>query len=460
MRSPVPLVAACVVAAGCAGVPVRPGPESRAAPAEAGPLAAPDGGPAAFPRRADPEEPEGVLTLRAALALALLRSPALGAASLEVRAAEAARLQAGLLPNPELSYSMENTGGSLGGEAETTILLSQLVELGGKRAARLGVAAGERDLADRDYEAGRLDVLTATAGDFAGVLGAQARLRVAAESESIAGEVLAATRARAEAGAVGPVEVRRAEIEAVSAEIDRVRAAADLEGARASLAARWGGGPPRFTEAAGELAVPPELPPLEELVPLLERNPDLARFDAERALLRAEVDVARAGRVPDVTLGAGRRRFHGTGDHAYLVELTLPLPLFDRNQGAVAAAEARLAASGLRREAEARRLRAALEGARASLAAAIAEATALRERVVPWAREILDATTERFRAGKVGYLELLDARRTYADGAAREATALAEVHRGRIGIERLIAGPLEAVRGTGSPREPDGEREE
>lgn len=441
MRPVLPLAALCVFAAsGCASPTARPLPSPR-------PLGA------TIPRSGVEgqtiEEPEGPISLRTALALALLRSPSFSAAAHEVRAAEAGRLQAGLFPNPEVSYSVENTGGSVHGSAETTLLLSQLVELGGKRAARLAVATGETDLAGWDYESRRLDVLTGTARDFAAVLGAQARVRVAEESARIAAEVLEATRARAEAGAVGPVEVRRTEIEAAAAEIEGDRAAADLAGARARLVSNWGEARPRFAEAVGEIPIDIQLPDMDALIPLLDRNPDLARFEAEIALRRAELDAAEAGRYPDLTVGAGRRRFDETNDRAYVFEVSVPLPLFDRNQGAVAGAEARLSAARMRRNAARQRLRAELEAAWASLGAAVREAGALGERVVPWAREILDATTERFRAGKVGYLELLDARRTYADAAAREASSLADVQIGRIEIERLIACPLESVQGDG-----------
>ena len=103
-----------------------------------------------------PEEPTGVLTLRQALALALLRNPELASAAWEVRAGEARTLQAGLLPNPEVGVEVENFAGS--GEfrgvdaAETTVALSQVIELGGKRLRRARVAALERDLAAWEYE--------------------------------------------------------------------------------------------------------------------------------------------------------------------------------------------------------------------------------------------------------------------------------------------------------------------
>src|SRR5919109_2751062 len=131
---------------------------------------APEELPANPSRGPQPEEPTGVLTLRQALALALLHNPALASAAWEVRAGEARTLQAGLLPNPEFSVEVENFAGSGAfrgmDAAETTIALSQVIELGGKRLRRARVAALQRDLAAWDYEATRIDVFTATTKAF------------------------------------------------------------------------------------------------------------------------------------------------------------------------------------------------------------------------------------------------------------------------------------------------------
>ena len=90
------------------------------------------------------KDPRGAITLRKAVPLALMHNPELEAFSLERRVREARALQAGLLPNPDLEFMVEDALGSGGfsgfGGSQATLQLSQLVELGGKRAARLRVA--------------------------------------------------------------------------------------------------------------------------------------------------------------------------------------------------------------------------------------------------------------------------------------------------------------------------------
>jgi outer membrane protein TolC len=119
-------------------------------------------------------EPNGVLTLSQALALALMKNPELKSFSLQVRISQARELQASLWPNPELEVEVEEVGGtgrrSRFDAAETTIQLSQLIELGDKRTKRTRLASLEKELAGSDYEAKRLDVFTEVTKAFIEVL--------------------------------------------------------------------------------------------------------------------------------------------------------------------------------------------------------------------------------------------------------------------------------------------------
>ena len=121
-------------------------------------------------------ESEFPLTLRQALALTLKHNPELSAFSHELRAGEAAVLQAGALPNPVLDVSAENLNNSRlrnDGDRATSIQIGQLIELGGKRAARIRLSQTGRDLANWDYEAKRIDVLSRVSQYFIDVVAAQ-----------------------------------------------------------------------------------------------------------------------------------------------------------------------------------------------------------------------------------------------------------------------------------------------
>lgn len=230
-------------------------------------------------------EPTGHLTLREVLALALKASPELAPFSREIRAREAAVLQARLFPNLNLSVTAENLGNAVLKDIDgpqTTVSLSQLILLGGKRGRGIEVAGLDRDLAAWDYETKRMDVLTRVAQAFVDVLRAQEGLALANDLVALAERVVEAVSARVRAGQVSPVEESRARVTLASVRIDKARAARELEAARKRLGASWGSTTPRFKTAQGKLDQVLPIPTLEELIRRLTQNPDLARWATER----------------------------------------------------------------------------------------------------------------------------------------------------------------------------------
>ena len=392
-------------------------------------------------------EVEGELSLRRALTLALLRNPELAAFSWESRAREADALQAGLLPNPTLSIEAENLAGSgpFSGydNAETTVMLGQLVQLGGKRAKRQRVAELERDLADWDYEVKRLDVFTSVTRRFIDVLEAQYRLRLARELRDLAEESLEAVSNRVRMGAASSVERTRAAVNASSAAVALRRAEAGLAASRADLAALWGSRNASFDRAVGDLEAiyePPELPAIRDR---LANNPDVARWASERAHRRAFVKLQDAERIPDITLAGGLRRLETSDDSALVLGLTIPLPLFDRNQGARDAARFRESKAGSMEEAAvvraARSLEIAYQGLRASHDAVLA----LREEVLPQAERAYVGVRDGYLRGLFRYVDVLDAQRTLFELRAQELSALGQFHRAAADVERLTGTPLD-----------------
>jgi cobalt-zinc-cadmium efflux system outer membrane protein len=392
------------------------------------------------------KEPTGVLTLRQALSLALMNNPELAAFSWEVRAQEARKLQAGLLPNPEFEFEMENFGGTgvFGGldEAETTFGLGQLVELGGKRAKRKRLAALERDLAGWDYETRRIDVFAETTQAFVDVLAAQERVSLNGELVSLAEKMLNTVSARVRTGKVSPVDQTKAEVALSTSRIALERSARELETARSALSATWGNSSPVFERVVGELSVLSTIPSLEQVEGRISNNPDIARWMIEMESRRASVDVEKAGRIPDPTVTGGVRLLNESDDTAFVVGLSIPLPVFDRNQGSLLEARYRLSKAEAERRAVITRVRALLAERYQALSATYVEATSLRDEVLPGAQRVFEAAGEAFRQGKLGYLEVLDAQRTFFEAKTGYVDALNRFHQAIVDVERLIGEPI------------------
>jgi len=393
-------------------------------------------------------EPTGIITLQDALALALMHNPELKAFSWEVRASEAGRLQASLLPNPELEVEVEEVGGT--GErrgfdgAESTLQLSQLIELKGKRRKRTRVASLEKELAEWDYEAKRLDVLTETAKSFVGVLAAQERLKLDEELFRLSEQVLATVSQRVEAGKDSPVEKTKAEIALASVEIEWEKAGQNLESARKQLAATWAGKSAAFEKVAGKLDVVSAIPTASELAGLIAQNPDISRWAMEIEQRRAALELEKAKVAPDLTLNGGVRRFNETDDTALVVGVSIPLPVFNRNQGGILEAKHRLAKAGEERRAAEASIHTALAEAYQALSNAFTEATNLKNKVLDGAQSVFEASKTGYSQGKLNYLNVLDAQRTLFEAKVQYIEAITSYYTAQADVERLIGRSIDS----------------
>ena len=157
---------------------------------------------------------------------------------------------------------------------------------------------------------------------------------------------------------------------------------------------------------SGSLPIPAAVDPSETL--------DVRLAEAER--LAAETGVAQeraAGRL-DPSVGVGVRHIAETGDKALVAGFSVPLPLFDRNRGNIAAARAGVRAAEARREAALAQVAATIANASTALAAADVRVRALESAAVPEAREALRLTELSYQAGRSSLLELLDAQEAFA----------------------------------------------
>ena len=389
------------------------------------------------------------VSLRDAVSLALVQSPNLLTFDAGRRAAEASALQAGRLPNPVLDTLFEDLSGSNSTsdaasvvQPHATVQLSQLVELGGKRAARQRLAELDRDLVNWDYEAARLDVLSRVTAAFLDVLAGQQALAHATETLAVAEHVYRTAGERVAAGVVSPIEETRAGVLVVSAQLDADRARRTLDARRIQLATHWGSSTAVFESATGDLDALPPIPPFDALAATLTRNPDLARWNAEIERRQAALTLARSARVPDVTLSGGYRRFTSIDSNAFVVGASLPLPLFDRNRDGVRAAETAIEQSNHAARAAQLQSIASLADAYRALASASDDVTTLRTRFVPGARSVFEAVQEGYQLGRFGLMDVLDAQRTLVAANGQYVHALTAYHHAVAAVERLVGQPL------------------
>jgi cobalt-zinc-cadmium efflux system outer membrane protein len=390
-------------------------------------------------------DPGGELTLAGALGRALAGSPELAASSWEVRSREGRALQSGLRPNPELDVEIENFAGSgsLSGfdASEETLLMAQRLETAGKRPKRRRAAEMDTEVAAWEYEATRVRIHASVVRAFANVLAAQERVAVTEELLEVARNSVDAVARLISAGATPPVERTRAELEVGAVRVDLAVARRTLEAARAELAATWGSRTPGFEQVVGELTDVAPPPPAETVRGRLARNPVLLGWEREIERREAVVALEEARRMPDVTVAAGVRRLQQVDDAALVAGFSVPLPLFDRNQGARAAARSDLHKARHERHATEARLAADLEGAYQELSARLEEVTELQDSLLPRAAEAFEGVRSGYARGLFRNVDVLDAQRRLFELRLREIEALRAYHAAEAELGRLTGTP-------------------
>ncbi|WP_084399175.1 TolC family protein [Henriciella aquimarina] len=386
------------------------------------------------------------LTLERAVARAGHAAPEILIAALEARAASADADQAGRWLNPAISVDTENfagTGGLEGFDAyETTLALEQTFRLGGKRRLSERAARAEAALASAECNVQRLEAQRLAGELFLDLQAAIEMADVADASASLAEEFANVVERRVEAGAAAPPELLRAKAEAASLQAAADAARGNVEAAAISLASIWGSPdvdyvlprPENFdvaTDSTGSDGV-------------RVTHPRLQAAQASADARAAATDRARAGAWPDVTVSAGVRRFEDTGDSAFLAGISLPLPVFDRNQDATRAARFRTEGAELNARAVEARLRAEQASLAAQVRAAKSRLQRLEGEALPLAEGAYASAAEGYRVGKFDLTATLDARRSLIETRAAVIEARLALQTQTLRLRALIgAAPFE-----------------
>lgn len=411
------------------------------------------GSPSAFaqsPKMAEPtllkEKAATTVGLKEAIAKALASSPRLKSADAAVAGAVSVRSQADAWINPNVSLDAENIGGtgpySSFRSGEMTAGVSQLIEIGGKRSARIDMADREHDAVAIERRIAEADLIRDVSKAYAVAAAAQEEVALRQSQVVLAEEMLTAVSRRVAAAAEPVIQESKAKVAHASAKIGLEKARRNASGASRTLALLIGEAATVQANAVDlySVAAPPALDAEAALMNALD-------FQYNATLLakaNSAVDVERASAVPDPTLNAGMRQLRDDDEQAFLVGLSIPLPLFNLNRGNIERAKQDARRADADRLANLQTNLARLEEHRQALQAAYSEIGQIKEAVLPQAEAAFIQALRGYNAGKFAYLEVLDAQRTLADSKLSHLAALREYHTNKAEIDRLIVGATNA----------------
>lgn len=381
------------------------------------------------------------ITLEWALDAAISRHPALAVTWYEIQAGQGAMRQAAALPNPRLIAEMEEFGGSGDfsgtGAMSSRIGISQEILLGGKINRRVREAEAYVEIAALEHKAEIYEIRALVERRFFEVFALQERVRLQQEQFDLIEKTHEVVAKRVKTGDTAPLDLSKSRIELASAKIEVERTQRALEAARYAVAESWGSKTPDFTGVTGKYQSGLNVTE-EELIKALEQSPAWLLYEAKSVKANAALDLATAERIPDIEFEGGFQRFNESDNHSFFLGVSVPLPLFDRNQGGIAEASATKQKAGYEKAAGCLSLHTKLQEAWRNMTAARGAFRVLEAEVIPAAKITYEAIGKSYRAGEANILALLDAQRTWVETRQSRLDLLHELENSRIEIKRLI----------------------
>lgn len=391
-------------------------------------------------------QPLPKLTLEQAVAEAMDRNQALLAEKSNIEIARARQITAGLRPNPVVTASTQTLNlfgapyspDSPLGPNQFTLHTDLTLETAGKRQRRIGLAGEDLALSEAAFRESLRQLISEIRSSYVDVQLARESLALARQTLESFQKLVSINEARLNAGDLAEVELERSRVALLQVSAAEQQARLRLEEAKARL--RLGLG---RKEDSGDFDVeeafrdgPAPADPSEALARALRQRPDLQAQRISVARAEADFRLQRANARPDYTVGAevSRQWVAGIAGNSMGFSVSVPLPVFNRNQGEIARAE---------RETEQarRRLAAAELAVRTGVATAYQRCLSHGELVrrieadmLARARRVLATTRYSYERGEASLVELLDAQRafneamqTYNEARANYARSLLEL---------------------------------
>lgn len=370
----------------------------------------------------------------------LSQNPALLASGHQLTAQAGRVQQAGLKTNPEISLAVEDALGSTDysdmERAETSLGISWVLN-GKQRQQRVAAEQARSSVFEAEHDIQRLDAAATTARLYINVLALQAHLRQTQQSIEISRDAVKLISARVNAGNSPAAEIARAKVDLSRRQLEQDDIEHELAIARRQLAAQWGETETTFTEARGDIFILPVPATFSDLKFRVQNNPRLAQFVTSERWAESQIALAKAENKPQWKASIGLKHIAASNDQALMVGVSVPITLFDKQQGRIAQARANIELTRAEREAERMRLDAAVFAVHQELLHNLHLITAYRTSILPQLEAALRETRRAYDLGRYSYVEWQSVQREWLEAKNSLIDACVAAHIKAIEIERL-----------------------
>ena len=391
----------------------------------------------------------GNYSLKQAIDKVIKNNPELATSKLELDAADARLKQEGLWENPTFTAESENFSGDNPGfrRTENTFWLSQPFLLGGKRNFRKGIALQEREIVQLSYDAKRRYLIQAVEEAVYDILVAQQMIEFARQAEEIARDVYNVKESKMVEEYSSEV-LLSIEIELSEAEMEVLTAEKDLKIAKRQLALLLGDCEVSLGECKESLEREHKIPEYAALKNcLLSRNPEILVHKIREEQGNYLLNYAKSERIPDLEFSVGVRQFNEDDSYSFVGGISVPLPLFNRNQGSIQEAMVNKKRIEVDINATRNSLILELDEHYRTFEIMEKEITVLQERILPKAEEMLKKLMKGYEKKEVPYIGVLEARRKHIDTQKRYFQTLRDFNVTIAHLERLCSKPFHGADG-------------
>ncbi len=381
------------------------------------------------------------ITITEAIETALKNNPNLKAFEYGIITLEKQKIQAGLIPNPEAGFEMENF---LGGKelsgfqgTEYTLVASQLFEIGGKRSSRVNLAETEIISSRGDFELLKLDVIANVKSTFFSLYQIQKQIEQQRKFVELNDEILKTVSERVKAGRTSPAEESKVRVALINSRIDLDRFQRNFTSIQAQLNTLLG--------TTGKNIVPTTTlfdsistqPTIEEITGNIEEIPSIKSLQNEVNIREAALELEKSLGVPDLTVSGGIRYLNELKTNSFVAGVIIPLPFFNTNQGNIQAAEVRLEQMDAIKNSRRLNVIALLNTAFNNLLSAYNNSQQLKNNIIPEAENAYEITRQGYIQGRFAFIDLLDAQRTLFETQTQFLLELSGYYNSLIEIENI-----------------------
>ena len=273
---------------------------------------------------------------------------------------------------------------------------------------------------------------------------AKERIQLADNRLQLAYQTQEIVRKRVDAAASPDFQLEKTNIEMTEAKIEKHHVEEEYKFARNDLARLLGLKNADDLDIDVDLSVLPKLTDHQDLIAALKSAPQSRAQEFAKMKAKSSLDLAKANGVPDPTVGIGVRQYFDNDDTALVAELSMPLPFFDRNQGAIKSAHANVVRTGAQASAVELSLHQSATQAWEIFSAELDILHHYEDEIIPRAQESYDQLRKGYDIGAFSFLDLLDAQRTLNRVQSEYLDNMLELYEAKVQID-FLAGTYKSL---------------